>query len=385
MIDTILFVLYGVLALVLGLFTWRLAFAYTHFRMKQLVTSSELIDDLPTVSVCIPARNEMNVMPECLERVIASSYPKLEVIVLDDLSADDTPTIIKSFAHEGVRFVEGEKLPDGWLGKNHALQSLYQQASGSYLLFMDVDTRIEPDTIEQLVAYAKQQNAQMVSVLPRRIDSWRFSIYFATLRYFWELIFHRTSAPATSSNLWLIEKQTLRAIHGFESMKSAIQPESKLSALLMAQNKYRFLIGTDMLGVSHQKKWGSQIATSIRLLYPLVGARLLAAGIAALDLFILLLPSFLLLTGFFTGWTHHHVILGIFTLAFAALYASYLRKVRRHGWLLSSLVWPLIVWQELIVLIASTTKYKQQSVTWKGRYVANKAITAVDPNKRLSL
>lgn len=379
MIDTILFVLYGVLLVILGLFTWRLAYAFSHFRMKQLMTTVELIDDLPTVTVCIPARNEMNVMTECLERVIASTYPKLEIIVLDDLSGDDTPTIVKSFAHEGVRFVEGSKLPDGWLGKNHALQGLYKEASGSYLLFMDVDTRIEPETIEQLVAYAKQENTQMVSVLPRRIDSWRMSIYFATLRYFWELIFHRKSSPATSSNAWLIEKAVLKNLGGFASMKAAIQPESKLSAQLMAQNKYRFLIGTDMLGISHQKKWGSQIATSIRLLYPLLGARPLPAAIAIGDLLILTLPAIIVVAGFWTGFTYHHLILGVILLGYCGLYAVYLRKVRKHGWLFGALLWPLITLQEAIVLIASVVKYQRRSVTWKGRHVTNKAFTSDYP------
>ena len=63
-------------------------------------------------------------MNDCLERVVASTYPKLEIIVLDDHSQDNTSALIKSFAHKGVRFVEGTKLPEGWLGKNHALQLL---------------------------------------------------------------------------------------------------------------------------------------------------------------------------------------------------------------------------------------------------------------------
>ena len=68
--------------------------------------------DLPTVSVCISARNETHAMTQCLERIVASDYPKLEVIVLDDGSRDNTSLLIKSFAHAGVRFIEGSSLPD---------------------------------------------------------------------------------------------------------------------------------------------------------------------------------------------------------------------------------------------------------------------------------
>ena len=51
------------------------------FTRPPRITSS---DQLPSVSVCIPARNETHAMSECLESVLASDYPKLEAIVLDD-------------------------------------------------------------------------------------------------------------------------------------------------------------------------------------------------------------------------------------------------------------------------------------------------------------
>src|SRR5690606_9393006 len=179
-----------VLVLIGGFFAWRLARAYRQFTVKMNLTSATLLADLPSVSVCIPARNETHAMTECLERVIASNYPKIEIIVLDDSSVDDTSVLIKSFAHSGVRFVEGSPLPDGWLGKNHALEGLLKEASGRYVFFMDVDTKISPFTISQLVAYAASEDATMVSVLPRRNDGWRMSVIWTTLRYFWEIIFH---------------------------------------------------------------------------------------------------------------------------------------------------------------------------------------------------
>jgi cellulose synthase/poly-beta-1,6-N-acetylglucosamine synthase-like glycosyltransferase len=109
------------LIVIWAVMTRQLAFALTHFRFQQRVTPKQMITELPSVSVCIPARNEMHVMTECLESVLASTYPKLEVIVLDDRSEDTTSTLVKAFARDGVRFVEGKKLPPGWLGKNYAL------------------------------------------------------------------------------------------------------------------------------------------------------------------------------------------------------------------------------------------------------------------------
>ena len=370
MLEAILFVLYAVLLGMFGLAVWRLRFAYTHFTMKHLLTGKKMIESLPSVTVCIPARNENHAMTDSLERVIASNYPKLEIIVLDDMSGDDTSSLIKAFAHDGVRFVEGSRLPIGWLGKNHALQALLKEASGTYVLFMDVDTRLAPDSIEQLVSYAMQEQAAMISVLPRREDGPRASVLFSTLRYFWEIMFHRKSAPATASNAWMIHRKTLiDEFNGFESFKDAIQPEARLSSALMATGKYRFLIGTEMLGVSYEKKWRSQLSTSVRLLFPLLGAKIENVIIAALDLCIAAVPIFVILAGTIVGWSIPQLIAGLIYLLFAGLYAMYLKKIWLRGWVAGALLWPLITIQEAVLAIMSAIRYKQNVVTWKGRLV----------------
>lgn len=369
MFELLLYIVYLCLFVFWVIAMWKLIYAFKHFKIENTTNTTELLDKLPSVTVCIPARNETHAMTECLEKVIASSYPKLEVIVMDDSSADDTSIIIKSFAHAGVRFIEGKDLPSGWLGKNYALQRLLEQASGSYIFFMDVDTRIQPGAIEQLVAYASQHKAQMVSVLPRREDGWRASVVFSSLRYLWELLFHSKSSPATASSAWLIERKVLLESDGFEKYKDAIQPESKYSGELMAKNKYRFLIGSSDLGVSYEKKWSSQLSTSIRLLYPLLGANPAAALITAFDLLLLVAPVIILISALFGDWTIHQNIALVLYALFAILYGLYVGKVWKRGWIIGSLIWPVVVLQESILILVSTLRYKTKTVTWKGRLV----------------
>src|SRR5690606_10627587 len=77
-----------------------------HLRKTRHITNRTHYSDkeLPTVSVCIPARNETNALEDCLRSMLANDYPKLEILVLDDCSQDRTAEVIKSFAHAGVRF-----------------------------------------------------------------------------------------------------------------------------------------------------------------------------------------------------------------------------------------------------------------------------------------
>lgn len=381
MIELMLFVLFTVLTAISVYFVIKLQYAFKHFRMKELVSAPSMLDDLPSVSVCIPARNETHAMTQCLERVIASTYPKLEIIVLDDSSKDNTSVLIKSFAHAGVRFVEGSKLTGEWLGKNHALEGLLNEASGSYILFMDVDTLIEPETIGQLVAYLKEEDATMISVLPRRADGWRSSIVFAPLRYFRELVFHSHKTPAVSSNAWMIHRRTLRdKMGGFAPLKSQIQPEAKLAARLMAQDKYRFLISTPLLGVNYEKKWSSQIETSIRLLYPTLGGNLLKNLFAILILVLVSSPIFILA---FSGLFEDAVYIQIFAIwqlcVFIAIYADYLSKVWHRGWWLGALLWPVIVLQEIVLVAISIVRYQMGVVTWKGRKITAPGFSARQP------
>lgn len=373
MLELIVYVFYVLLTLGSVFFAWKLMFAFKYFTIEKRHDTSHLPHDIPSVSVCIPARNEAHAMTECLERVIASNYPKLEIIVLDDGSGDNTSTLIKAFAHAGVRFVEGTPLPDGWLGKNNALQGLLDEASGSYILYVDVDTRIEPDTISQLVAYIQREKVSMVSVLPRRQDDWRASILFGTMRYFWELILHRQSAPAVASSAWMIHRHTLTdSLGGFEPYRNDVQPEAKLAAALMARHSYRFIIGTPQLGISYEKKWLSQVDTSIRLLFPILGGRLVGTLLALICLLLLNLPVLALAYGFIEGWTLVQTMALWLLCVYGALYSLYLDKVWRKGWWLGVVLWPVVVAQEAIVLIISIHRYLRHTVTWKGRSITAK-------------
>lgn len=364
MVTSILFAV--VMTLLLGVITLRLHRAFNLFRIRKNYTAAL---DAPSVSVCIPARNENHAMTECLERVLASDYRKLEVIVYDDASTDDTSALVRSFAYAGVRFVAGTPLPEGWLGKNHALEVLAREASGTYVIFLDVDTRIDPTTISQLVGYSMTETVDMVSVIPGRKDAWRASVLCGHLRYFWELVLSTTKTPASSSSLWIIKRRVLLdTFGGLEPLKMNVAPESALASQL-GTTLYHCLITNQTLGVNYEKKWSSQVETSRRLLYPKAGGTWWQGLIAIVLLVMLNMPLFILLSMPITGWTLFHIMALWFTLVFMAVYAIYTHHVWDKGWWLGGLLWPFVIFQELILFIRSMYGYMRGTITWKGRLV----------------
>jgi hypothetical protein len=356
----------GAITTVLVAFCVRLQRSLSRFQVGKI---DKLFGDLPSVSVCIPARNETHAMTQCLERVLASDYEKLEVVVYDDSSADDTSILIRSFAHVGVRFVPGTKLPEGWLGKNHALEVLAREASGTYVIFLDVDTFIQPTTISQMVAYAVSERRKMLSVIPERNDTWRVSVLLGTLRYFWQLVLSNSRALASSSSVWLIERDTLLGvIGGFTPFKSEVQPEARIATLL-GSSTYHCLLSSEQLGVSYEKRWRSQIETSRRLLYPMAGGTVLR-GVAAFAVLLLLnVPLFTILSATIFGWTVVQIMALWLLFSFMALYSVYTSHVWRQNWWIGGLLWPVVILQEFILYLSSVWGYARHTITWKGRSV----------------
>jgi len=102
------------------------------------------------VSVLIPAFNEEKVIVSTVEGILASDYPRLEVIVIDDGSKDHTAYIVKSHFMREPR-VGVISVPNG--GKANALNIGLNNAHGEVVVALDADTHFNPDTIRRLVRW----------------------------------------------------------------------------------------------------------------------------------------------------------------------------------------------------------------------------------------
>ncbi|WP_368646161.1 glycosyltransferase family 2 protein [Alkalibacterium putridalgicola] len=100
------------------------------------------------ISVIIPVYNAENYLSECVDSVMNQSYKNLEIILINDGSTDDSPSICDSYLHKDNR-VKVIHQSNG--GVSSARNAGLQEASGEYVQFVDSDDFLSEDMCEELI------------------------------------------------------------------------------------------------------------------------------------------------------------------------------------------------------------------------------------------
>jgi glycosyltransferase involved in cell wall biosynthesis len=120
----------------------------------------------PLVSVIIPARDEAHIIERTVLAFLAQTYANLEVIVVNDRSADGTGDIVRAIDDVRLTVIDGVEPPAGWLGKPWALHQGSRAACGELLLFVDADLIYAPQALAAAVAYLQARGVALLSLFP---------------------------------------------------------------------------------------------------------------------------------------------------------------------------------------------------------------------------
>lgn len=100
------------------------------------------------VSVIIPVYNGEKYIDSCLESVLGQTYKNLEIIVVNDGSKDDSLLIIDKYKKSDDRIIVIDKKNEGVsVARNKAMDI----ATSKWIMFVDVDDRLEQDAVENLI------------------------------------------------------------------------------------------------------------------------------------------------------------------------------------------------------------------------------------------
>jgi len=150
-----------------------------------IAIASQILEPFPKVSVIIPAYNEAANIEACVTSVLESTAldaDQLEVWVVDDQSSDETKEIVELLqaSRQDARLkllAAGARPADEvWVGKNWACTQAMKHVQGEFLLFIDADVRLKPQSIERTIAHAQQEKIDLLSlavvILCRHWSEW---------------------------------------------------------------------------------------------------------------------------------------------------------------------------------------------------------------------
>ena len=321
-------------------------------------------EEAPPLSVVIAARDEARGIEAALGSVLRQAYPGLEVIVVDDRSTDATGEILDRMAARDprLRVVHLDTLPEGWLGKNHALHAGAAAATGEYLFFTDADVVLEPTTLARAVAYVRENGVDHLAAGPRielptaglRFFVTAFSLYFALFTRPW-----RVRDPASAAHIGvgafnLLRTEAYRAMDGHRPIAMRPDDDIKLGKLVKKHGfRQDFVVATELVSV----EWYASLGEMVR--------GLMKNGFSGVEyrLSLVVLATVMQLLFFVFPWVAVWITGGttraLFAVAVAVewgLYAGAAREQRVSplygaGFPLASLLFLYVIWKAALVTL----------------------------------
>jgi glycosyltransferase involved in cell wall biosynthesis len=111
------------------------------------------------VSVIIPCHNYGKYLGEAVDSVLNQTYKNLEIIIINDGSADNTDSVAKQYEknYSNIRYISQKNL-----GIVKTRNVVVDQAKGEYLIQLDADDWLDKDYVDKTLQVAKDSKAEIV-------------------------------------------------------------------------------------------------------------------------------------------------------------------------------------------------------------------------------
>jgi glycosyltransferase involved in cell wall biosynthesis len=335
----------------------------------------------PELSIVIPARNEEGCLGRCLRSLTADPFWRdpdqawrLEIIVVNDESTDNTRRIAESF--DRVHVLDAGPLPPGWCGKQHACQVGADAALGDWLLFTDADTLHRSGGVWVAVSEARKLDADLLSYSPQQ------EVHGFAERAVMPLIFADLAAsfkprqisdpasPAAAANgqFLLVRRAVYDRIGGHAAVAGDLLEDVAIARRVkQAGGKLQFRFGGEIVTTRMYRGWNEMREGWAKNLALLFSNPVALAAKRSLEF---LVSTVALLTAAFASAVGARPLAGIaLMVAVVAFCIFFVRVERAHAdWLSTMLFAPLGTPLFVYLLLRSTWLHRSGSlISWKGR------------------
>lgn len=360
-----------------------------NWRLLRRIDRAPSPNPSPRVSVLIPARNEEANIGECVRSLLAQDYDDFEVIVLDDRSTDGTTAILAELQEEAaaahdkagrprLRVLEGQELPEGWLGKHWACHQLETHADGELLLFTDADTRHGAQSLRHGVGAMQAAGADMLTAFPHEIVvTWAEKLVvpvfpFSIFSFLPLIVAYRVRAPAFAAAIgqyMIFRRAAYQQIGGYTAIRDRPVDDVALAQRIKAHGlRWRLADATRDVRCRMYRNAGEVFEGFSKNLFAGFGYKLLPFAFVWTWLAIVFLMPITLLLLWLAG-------AGISALDAAIAAAGVAFGVTLWGlshlrfrfplWL--TLLYPISMLLALVIAVRSVVLAVRGRSTWKGR------------------
>jgi hopene-associated glycosyltransferase HpnB len=344
--------------------------------------------DWPSVTAVIPARNEADVLSECLGSLLKMDYPgRFNIVLVDDQSEDGTGDVARwtaaaAGARDQVKVLQGGPLPSGWTGKLWAVKQGIAHASAApeasrYLLLTDADIACSRNTLRKLVARAESKGLLLTSLMVKlRCESLAERWLVPAFVFFFQMLYpfswvNRPGHPmaAAAGGCMLVRREALEAAGGIECIRGSLIDDCALGRAMKAAGPVWLGLTSSVYSLRPYDTFGDVRRMVARSAYDQLhySPLLLAVTIAGMLVTFAVPPLFAI---FATGEAQ---ALGLLTWAVMALM---FQPILRLYWLspLYGAALPVIAALYMLFTLDSAYQHARgRGGMWKGRAQANRA------------
>jgi glycosyltransferase involved in cell wall biosynthesis len=309
----------------LGIIAWAVALLWvvsTAVALKKLPGIPDVLDakyaderaEPPQLAVIVPAKNEAADIEATLKSLLALEGVRAEIFAVDDRSTDETGAIMDRVAAEAAAL--GKKLtvlhitelPEGWMGKTHAMAVAAQQASAPWLLFTDGDILFTQDSLLRAINFAESKQADHVVIFPTLIlksFGERAMIAFfqgvsALFSRFWRIPIEGTKESLGVGAFNLIRTDVYRKLGGFEALRMEVLEDLRLGFEVKRQGyRQRVAFGRDLVRVRWAVGAFGMVRNITKNMFAVFRFRVSVTLVACAGMAVFCLSPFVALVG---GW-----------------------------------------------------------------------------------
>lgn len=213
-------------------------------------------DPSPHLTVIVPARDERGTIETTLRSLLAQSEIRLQIVAVDDRSTDGTAERMEALRVEAAagphsyEVLHIRELPEGWLGKPHALARGIERAQAPWLLFTDGDILFAPEALGLALRTAIREKADhfvlaptlLAQSLAEKASQATIQVLGHFIARLWKIGDPKAKDAFGVGGFSLVRREALIAIGGMERLRMEVVEDVALGWLIKREARRRSLM-----------------------------------------------------------------------------------------------------------------------------------------------